>query len=368
VPGLHHPNNGITGKEVIIDSYSEDSGKSSIQTMNIEKEEGHVMRISRSVVILASMLVVVLAAVPASAKVTLKAAHVGSPTHQFYFQGEQFMKFLKQMAPGEFKVKMFPHAQLGGERELVEQCSHGTVDVLIVSTGTPAHWVQEVAAVDIPYIFKDRRRAYAALDGKVGKVLAEKMLKHGMRMLGWSEVGIRHLTNNLRPVKVPSDTKGLKIRVMESVVYIEMLKAWGAVATPMAFHELYTALQQGVVDGQENPTPTIRSMKFYEVQKHVSLTGHVFSPAVTMVNEKFFQKLSPNLQRALSEAALKAAKAERDFVAGKEADDLEFIKSQGMIATMPDVEAFREASKPVVDIMAGKVGWDIIKLIQSYQK
>lgn len=326
------------------------------------------MRIVRLMGILACMLVLALTAVPALAKVTLKVAHVGSPTHQFFFQGEQFMKILKELAPGEFKVKMYPHAQLGGERELVEQCSHGTVDAVIVSTGTPTHWVKEIAAVDIPYIFKDRRRAYAALDGKVGEVLREKMFKHGMRMLGWSEVGIRHLTNNVRPVKVPDDSKGLKIRVMESVVYIEMLKAWGAVATPMAFHELYTALQQNVVDGQENPTPTIRSMKFYEVQKHISLTGHVFSPAVTMVNEKFFQKLPTNLQKALAEAAYKAAKAERDFVAGKEEDDLEFIKSQGMIATMPDVEKFREASKPVVDIMAKKVGWDIIKMIQSYQK
>jgi tripartite ATP-independent transporter DctP family solute receptor len=331
------------------------------------KEEG-VMKIGRVIGIFACVVVLVLTALPALAKVSLKAAHVGSPTHQFYFEGEQFMKFLKETAPGQFDVKMYPHAQLGGERELVEQCSHGTVDVVIVSTGTPAHWVKEIAAVDIPYIFKDRKRAYAALDGKVGAALREKMLKHGMRMLGWSEVGIRHLTNNVRPVKVPDDTKGLKIRVMESVVYIEMLKAWGAVATPMAFHELYTALQQNVVDGQENPTPTIRSMKFYEVQKHISLTGHVFSPAVIMVNEKFFKKLSPKLQKALAEAALKAAKAERDFVAGKEADDLEFIKSQGMIATMPDVEAFREASKPVVEIMAGKVGWDIIKMIQSYQK
>jgi tripartite ATP-independent transporter DctP family solute receptor len=336
--------------------------------MRLEGKEEGVMKIGRVIGILACVFVLVLIALPALAKVNLKAAHVGSPTHQFFFEGEQFMKFLKETAPGQFNVKMYPHAQLGGERELVEQCSHGTVDVVIVSTGTPAHWVKEIAAVDIPYIFKDRKRAYAALDGKVGAALREKMLKHGMRMLGWSEVGIRHLTNNVRPVKVPEDTKGLKIRVMESVVYIEMLKAWGAVATPMAFHELYTALQQNVVDGQENPTPTIRSMKFYEVQKHISLTGHVFSPAVIMVNEKFYRKLSPKLQKALAGAALKAAKAERDFVAGKEADDLEFIKSKGMIATMPDVEKFREASKPVVEIMAGKVGWDIIKMIQSYQK
>jgi tripartite ATP-independent transporter DctP family solute receptor len=336
--------------------------------MRLKGKEEDVMKIGRVIGIFACMLVLVLTAHPALAQVTLKVAHVGSPTHQFYFQGEQFMKFMKEIAPGQFDVKMYPHSQLGGERELVEQCSLGTVDLVIVSTGTPAHWVKEIAAVDIPYIFKDRTRAYTALDGKVGEVLGEKMLKHGMRMLGWSEVGIRHLTNNVRPIRVPEDSKGLKIRVMESVVYIEMLKAWGAVATPMAFHELYTALQQNVVDGQENPTPTIRSMKFYEVQKHISLTGHVFSPTVTMVNEQYFKKLSPKIQKALTEAAFKAAKAERDFVAGKEADDLAFIKSQGMIVTMPDLEKFRQASKPVVDIMAEKVGWDIIKLIQSYQQ
>jgi len=305
--------------------------------------------------------------VPSVAKVTMKMAHPGSPTHQFYYQGEQFMKILEKLAPGEFDVKMYPHSQLGGEREQVEQCSLGTVDAVLVSTGTPTHWVKEIGAVDIPYIFKNRNRAYAALDGKVGEALREKMLKHGMRILSWSEVGIRHLTNNVRPIKVPEDAKGLKIRVMESVVYIEMLKAWGAVATPLAFHELYTALQQNVVDGQENPTRTIRSMKFYEVQKHISLTGHVFSPAVIMVNEKFFKKLPGNLQKALVEAADKAAKAERKFVADNETNDLDFLKSKGMIVTMPDVEKFRKASQPVVGIMAKKVGWDSIKMIQGYQ-
>ncbi|MBW2149623.1 MAG: DctP family TRAP transporter solute-binding subunit [Deltaproteobacteria bacterium] len=324
---------------------------------------------SRTVMgIFACMLVLVFTAAPAAARVTMKVAHPGSPEHQFYFQGEQFMKILEESAPGEFKVKMYPHSQLGGEREMVEQCSLGTVDMVIVSTGTPTHWVKEIGAVDIPYIFKSRDRAYASFEGKVGAVLREKMLKHGMRILSWSEVGIRHLTNNVRPVKVPEDTKGLKIRVMESVVYIEMLKSWGAVATPMAFHELYTALQQHVVDGQENPTRTIRSMKFYEVQKHLSLTGHVFSPGVTMVNEKFYQKLPDKLKKALAEAADKAARAERKFVADNEENDLEFLKSQGMIVSIPDVEKFRQASRPVVDIMAKKVGWDIIKMIQSYQQ
>jgi tripartite ATP-independent transporter DctP family solute receptor len=326
------------------------------------------MRISspKLMAIFACMFVLALMAVPTHAKVTFKVAHVGSPTHQFYFEGEQFMKILDKMDPGEFEVKMYPNSQLGGERELVEQCSHGTVDVVIVSTGTPAHWVKEIGALDIPYIFRNRDHAYAALDGKVGEVLRDKLLKHDMRILGWSEVGIRHLTNNVRPIKVPDDAKGLKIRVMESVVYIEMLKSWGAVATPMAFNELYTALQQHVVDGQENPTRTIRSMKFYEVQKYLSLTGHVFSPTVIMANEKFFMKLPTNLQKVLAEAAFKAAKAERKFVADNETNDLEFLKSKGMIVTVPDLKKFREASSPVVDIMAEKVGWDIIKMMQSY--
>ena len=307
-------------------------------------------------------------AMPVYAKITLKVAHTGSPTHQFFYEGEQFMKILEKLAPGKFKVKMYPHSQLGGERELTEQCIHGTVDAVIVSTGTPTHWVKEIGAVDIPYIFKNRKTAYAALDGKVGEVLGAKLLTHGVRSLAWSEVGIRHLTNNVRPIKVPEETKGLKIRVMESVVYIEMLKSWGAVASPLAFNELYTALQQDVVDGQENPTRTIRSMKFYEVQKHLSLTGHVFSPGIFLVNEKYYQKLPDDLKKAFSEAAMKAAKAERQFLIDNESDDLAFLKSKGMIVTIPDVEKFREASKPVVGIMAKKVGWDIINLIKTYQK
>ncbi len=247
----------------------------------------------------------------AYAQTTMK---INISTAQNSHQGiaiDTFAKEVEKRTNGRYKIQTFYNGSLGGERESVEAVQMGTQALTFTSTGPVPNFVPETKILDVPFLFRDKAHARAVLDGPIGEDLLKKFDSKGIKALAWAENGFRHMTNSKRDVKVPADLKGLKMRTMENPVHIAAYKGFGIVTTPMAFPEVFTALQQGTVDGQENPLSVIISAKFDQVQKHLTLTGHVYSPACFLMNKGEFDKLSAADKPDFIEAAKVATKANR---------------------------------------------------------
>ncbi len=302
----------------------------------------------------------------AFAAVEFKFAHSGSLEHQYQIGAEQFKKLVEEKSGGEMKVNIFPQAQLGGERDLAEGVRMGTIEMSSVAAGNMAGFVPELQVFGVPFLFQTREQVYSVLDGPVGKDLADIVLGKGFVSLSIWEVGFRNITNNIRPVKTPDDMKGLKIRVQESKIWIEFMKSLGAVATPIPFGELYTALQQKVVDGQENPVATIYSMKFYEVQKYLSLTGHTYEPALVVANPKWFNGLDPKHQAILKEAAMEAAAFQRQKLADLDRERFDVIRKAGVeVEENPDKAAFAKATEDLHKVLSDSVPEALVQKIKD---
>ncbi len=246
-------------------------------------------------------------------------------------------------------VKLHFNSELGGEREMVEAVNIGTLEGVWTSTGVISNFVPEMGVVDLPFIFEDKEHARSVMNGPVGKQLAEKINDQNFELLTWGENGFRHVTNNEKPIEKPDDLKGLKIRTMEVKSHQEAFEALGATTTPMAWGEVFTSLQQGVIDGQENPIPILQSSKLYEVQKYVSLTGHVYSPTALMIGDQIWSQLSKKDQQIVLDAAKKAQ--EENYRVGDEKEE-EFkaeLEENGMEINEVDKQPFKEAVQPVVD-------------------
>jgi len=301
-----------------------------------------------------------------AAAVEFKFAHSGSLEHQYHIGAEHFKKLVEEKSGGEMKVTIFPQAQLGGERDLAEGVRMGTIEMSSVAAGNMAGFVPELQVFGVPFLFQTREQVYAVLDGEVGKDLAEIMLGKGFVNLSIWEVGFRNMTNNIRPVKTPDDMKGLKIRVQESKIWIEFMKRLGAIATPIPFGELYTALQQNVVDGQENPVATIYSMKFYEVQKYLSLTGHTYEPALVFANPKWFNGLDPKHQAILRESAMEAASFQRQKLSEMDKERFEVIRKAGVqVEENPDKAAFAQATADLHKVLSDSVPEALVQKIKD---
>jgi len=266
----------------------------------------------------------------AFAQTTMK---ISISTAQNSHQGVAIDTFAKEVAArtgGRYKVETFYNGALGGERESIEAVQLGTQELAFSSTGPVPNFVPETKILDVPFLFRDKAHARAVLDGPIGQDLLAKFDAKGFKALAWGENGFRHMTNSKRDVKAPEDLKGLKMRTMENPVHIAAYKGLGIITTPMAFPEVFTALQQGTVDGQENPLPVIMSAKFSQVQKHLSLTGHVYSPCIFVMNKASFDKLSAADKTAFLEAAKVAVKANRDRVDQDDANGVKELRAQGM--------------------------------------
>jgi tripartite ATP-independent transporter DctP family solute receptor len=261
------------------------------------------------------------------------AMKISISTSQNSHQGVAIDTFAKEVAArtnGRYKIETFYNGSLGGERESIEAVQLGTQELAFSSTGPVPNFVPETKILDVPFLFRDKAHARAVLDGPIGQELLTKFDAKGFKALAWAENGFRHMTNSKRDVKGPEDLKGLKMRTMENPVHIAAYKGLGIITTPMAFPEVFTALQQGTVDGQENPLPVIMSAKFSQVQKHLSLTGHVYSPCIFVMNKAAFDKLSAADKTAFLEAAKVAAKANRDRVDQDDANGVKELRAQGM--------------------------------------
>jgi tripartite ATP-independent transporter DctP family solute receptor len=311
----------------------------------------------------------VLAALPSSAfaQQTMKISiSIAQNSHQGVGI-DTFAKEVEKRTNGRIKIQPFYSGSLGGERESIEAVQLGTQELTLTSTGPVPNFVPETRILDIPFLFRDKAHAHAVLDGPIGQELLTKFDAKGMKALAWAENGVRHMTNSRRPVKTPEDLKGLKMRTMENPVHIAAYKAFGIITTPMAFPEVFTALQQGTVDGQENPLSVIMAAKFDQVQKYMSLTGHVYSPAVILMNKAAFDKLSAADKQVFMDAAKEAVKANRARVAEDDAKGVAELRAKGMQIIDVDKAKFVAALAPVnadFEKQFGKANIDKIRAVK----
>lgn len=267
----------------------------------------------------------------ANAQIVMRdSISVGQNSHQGVAI-DTFAKEVEKRTNGRYKIQNFYSGSLGGERESIEAVQLGTQELTFTSTGPIPNFVPEAKILDIPFLFRDKAHARAVLDGPIGDEMLKLFEAKGFKALAWAENGVRHMTNNKRAVNGPEDLKGLKMRTMENPIHIAAYKTFGIVPTPMAFPEVFTALQQGTVDGQENPLSVIMAAKFDQVQKHLTLTGHVYSPAVWLMNKAAFDKLSAADKQAFIDAAKEGTKVNRARVDEDDAKGVAELRSKGMV-------------------------------------
>ena len=281
---------------------------------------------------------------------------------------DTFAKEVEKRTNGRYKIQTFYNGSLGGERESIEAVQLGTQELTFATSGAIPNFVPDTKIIDVPFLFRDSAHARAVFDGPFGQELAKKFEPKGFKVLAWGDNGFRHMTNNKRPIHTPEDLKGLKMRTMENPVHIAAYKSMGIMTTPMAWPEVFPALQQGTVDGQENPLPVILSQKLDQVQKYMTLTGHVYSPMVFLMGKAQFDKLAPADQQAFIEAAKAGAKANRARVDEDDAKGVTELRAKGMqVVDKVDKAKFAAALAPVnsqFEKEFGKANLDRIRAVK----
>ena len=305
-------------------------------------------------------------AATASAQTVLKMGYAVAQNSHYGVGATVLCDEIEKGTAGRYKCQHYPAAALGGEREMIEAVQLGTQDLVNTSTGPLGNFVPETKIFDIPFLFRDYDHARKVMDGKIGQDVLMAMRSKGLIGLAWGENGFRHMTNSKRPINQATDAAGLKMRTMENKVHMAGYKTFGILPTPMAFPELFTALQQGTVDGQENPIPVILASKFSQVQKHLSLTGHVYSPAVFILSPNVWNKLSDADKKVFTDAAVKGGAAQRKKVNDDEANGIAQLKKDGMqVVEKPNGDSFRKAVAPAYAEFAKEFGADKIAAIQA---
>lgn len=278
-------------------------------------------------------------------KMTLgHGAAPGNPRHE---ASVKFAEIVKTKSNGRIEVQVAPSAQLGDDAAMVTALRTGALDMSANSQGAVANAVPEYAAYGMPFMFSSPAQAFKLLDGPLGKELAGKSAEKGMIVLGYWDNGIRHMTNSKRPITKVEDMAGLKMRTPPDAVLVDIMQALGAEAQQIKFAELYVALQQGVVDGQENPLVNIHSSKLYEVQKHLALTSHMFQMTPFVMSKRTWDRLAEADRKIVQDAATEATALQRKL--SQEADDklLADLKSKGVQVTTVDKSAFAKATAKV---------------------
>lgn len=306
----------------------------------------------------------------AAEQIIIRVAHVLPETHASHIAlVEVFKKQVEEKTGGKVKVELYPNAQLGGDRQAVEAVSFGTLEMTMATGAVLPGFDERFAVLDLPFLFSSHKAARDALDGELGSKLNTLLEPHHMYNLGWCEGGFRNVTNSKRPIYAPADLKGMKIRTMENPFHIAAFKAFGANPTPMSFGELYTALQQGTVDAEENPVSIIYAAKFYEVQKFCSLTGHIYGTVPLYVNREFFDSLPKEYQTIIREAAEATKIRQRQVAYEQDTRLVEDLKKTGMQVnelTSEQKQVFRNAAQTVYDEFRQKYGDELIELALKY--
>lgn len=285
-------------------------------------------------------------------EITLRWGDVVPGTHPSVQMVERIAAEVKAKSGGRIAVQVFPGGQLGSSRDMIEAVANGTQQIVLEGAANFGAWVPAISVLESPYIWRDADHLVRAMAGPVGRDFNNELIaKRGMRIIGTTYYGTRHLTTSTKAVKTPADLVGFKLRVPENDVFKAMAEAWGAKPTPMNFGELYLALKQGTVDGQENPLPTIKSGKFDEVQKYLVLTGHIITPRLVVVNEAFWKGLKPADQKILQDAIDTGIVWQNAELEKQEKALLETFKAAGVTIVSVDVNAFRQ---PVVSAVVPK--------------
>jgi TRAP-type transport system periplasmic protein len=321
------------------------------------------------------MIKTLLAAVAATAFGTafaqervIKFANQNNKGHPIVMGMEKFAEIVAAKSGGKIKVNVFPGGALGSDQANVSALQGGTLEMASMNSGIFASQVKEFALFDFPFMFGNTKEADAVMDSAFGKGLHKRLEEKGLVGLGYYELGFRNITNGKRPINTLADLEGLKLRVIPNPINVDWVKALGANPTPLPWPEVYAALEQKAVDGQENPVATINSAKLYEVQKHMVLSNHQYNPQSVVISKKFWDKLTPAEQKILQDAATESAKFQRQQSRDQAAGILENLKKNGMQVTQlsaADMDKLRDKMRPVTAKYAVNVGQDVVKEAQA---
>jgi tripartite ATP-independent transporter DctP family solute receptor len=310
-----------------------------------QHKEGVVMK--RWMGILASVGLLCLLTTAVEAGTVIRWGDVLAADHPSVMMITRVAKQVAEKTQGRIEIQAYPASQLGSSKDEIEAVALGTQQVVTEGAANFGQWVPSLSIIEAPYVWRDDAHLTKVMSGPIGQDLNRQLVeKRGMRILGTTYYGVRQLTTTNKAVRTVADMKEFKLRVPENDVFLAMARAWGAKPTPMTFSELYLALRQSVVDGQENPLPTIDSGKFYEVQKYLVLTSHILTPRLVVINEKFWQGLSAADQKIVSNAVAEGIAWNNQEIKAREGALLDKFKKAGMEVIQPDVESFR---KPVLD-------------------
>lgn len=282
---------------------------------------------------------------------TIKFANQNAVGHPIVQGMEKFKEIVEKQSGGKIKVNVFPGGALGSDQANVSAIQGGTLEMAAMNSGIFASQVRDFAVFDFPFMFANGKEADAVVDGSFGHKMHAKLEEKGIVGLGYYELGFRNMTNGKRAINKVADIEGLKLRVIPNPINVDWVKALGANPTPLPFPELYAALEQKAVDGQENPLATIFGAKLFEVQKHLTLTGHQYNPQSVVISKKFWDGLSASEKKIVSDAVAESAKFQRTTARALEAGTLETLKKNGMeVTTLPAAEMaiLREKMKPVI--------------------
>ncbi|WP_295371879.1 TRAP transporter substrate-binding protein [uncultured Pseudacidovorax sp.] len=299
---------------------------------------------------------------------TIKFANQNAKGHPIVLGMEKFAELVDKKSGGRLKVQVFPGGVLGSDQANVSALQGGTLEMASMNSGIFSSLVKDFAIYDFPFLFGNAREADAVVDGPFGQNLHKKLEDKGLIGLAYYELGFRQLTNSKRPIQKVEDIAGLKLRVIPSPINVDWVKALGANPTPLPFPELYAALEQKAVDGQENPVATIKGAKLYEVQKYMTITNHQYNPQSVVISKKFWEQLPPADQKILKEAAVESAQYERTQSRAMLQSGLEDLKKSGMEVnelSAAEVAKLREKMKPVIAKNSASVGEGTVEAMMA---
>ncbi|MDX0361525.1 DctP family TRAP transporter solute-binding subunit [Sinorhizobium meliloti] len=297
---------------------------------------------------------------------TVKFASANNKGHPQVTGMEKFAELVKEKSGGKIEVKLFPGGTLGGDVQTVSALQGGVIEMTVLNAGILASNVKEFGAVDLPFLFNSGEEADKVMDGPFGTSLMERLPATGLVGVAYWELGLRNLTNNRHPVTKLEDIKGLKIRTIQSPIPVELFNALGANAVPLPYTELYTALETGTVDGQENPSANIINAKFYEVQKYMTLTRHQYNPQIVLVSKKFWDGLNDEEKTILQQAAVEARDFQRKVSREQDAAALEEIRKTGMEVSElspEETQKLRDAVKPMIEKFSADIGQETVEAL-----
>ncbi len=302
---------------------------------------------------------------------TFKLAQQNPKGHPLVSGAEKFAEIVAAKSGGKMKVNLFPGGTLGSDAVSVSALQGGTIEIVVLNSGILASQVKDFAVFDFPFLFASPKEADAVVDGPVGQRLHAKLAEKGIVGLAYWELGFRQLTNSKRPITKVDDAAGLKLRVIPNPINIDWVKAIGANPTPLAFPELYSAMEQKAVDGQENPLSVIWANKFTEVQKYLTLSNHQYNPQSMIFSKKVWDTLNPAEQKILSEAAIEAGRFQRKLTRDADAGTLDQIRKAGMqVSELPPAELakMREKMQPVIEKNGAEIGDTVREVMAELEK